>query len=764
MSPQQDLKPGNIFLDKDNNIRLGDFGLATSNRKIKEDIDSLGSAKEIVKSSTYFGIEDNVSQSKNENHGESITQGVGTAFYCAPEQAQSGNIEYDMKVDLFSLGVIIFEMFHPPFETQMERAATLERLRGDIVVKGTNYRGVSQISNGSDVAAERHSCLRDTDQWKEEAKLRFPDSFQKNVPDDCQKVILLCLEQSPKLRPSTEQFLGIHLYQGVKLNLVPRKLEVEELYLKEALQSLASRSDSQQKIIDAFFSRPSLDHVEITFDTDTIAKAQRQESLFHKSKKGEKYTNSLEYLVTKIGNQFSIRTNGMSTVSLSAAAAAFMRARVAGERIKEEASLRGATLNTASSLAMGAATAAAIAGNFDGVHGADPRVVSSICNQMISLFESHGGSQMKPPTLRPRSQHDNTAGLAEVMSKRGVILLLPEDLTINFARSIGRAGGAASNVKRFDLDKVYHKSDVGGHPRESLVATFDIISEEYIKVGEDIIEAEVIFMVSEVMKMLASLAYPRQRRISEAIHVSSPCWYLKITHTKLADAILELCGIPLKEEATKKNFLQILSFCATNPFSTLEHDQLKNPTRFSTDLGKLLEKAFQSHNLPEKSIARLRAFFSPEYFPFPTNITDALKVLYEATMRIRKMECSEKSISKRTKQRYDEVIKGIECIGRVVESLSLLGITPLVQSSREPNASVHAHSPAFISLDLGIRQKKRHYHGHIYFQAMMLQDAFFDNNRSDLSDSEIKIAEGGRYDDLVSTVQLKTSFPYKPFL
>lgn len=54
--------------------------------------------------------------------GESLTGGVGTTFYRAPEQEhaltrQKGESTYGVQADLFSLGIILFEMFHPPFET-----------------------------------------------------------------------------------------------------------------------------------------------------------------------------------------------------------------------------------------------------------------------------------------------------------------------------------------------------------------------------------------------------------------------------------------------------------------------------------------------------------------------------------------------------------------------------------------------------------------------------------------------------------------------
>ena len=54
--------------------------------------------------------------------GESMTGGVGTTFYRAPEQEHAltkhkGESAYGVQADIFSLGIILFEMFHPPFET-----------------------------------------------------------------------------------------------------------------------------------------------------------------------------------------------------------------------------------------------------------------------------------------------------------------------------------------------------------------------------------------------------------------------------------------------------------------------------------------------------------------------------------------------------------------------------------------------------------------------------------------------------------------------
>lgn len=47
-------------------------------------------------------------------------------MYLAPEQEQQSH--YDSKVDVFSLGIILFEMYYP-FKTESERQVILMKLR-----------------------------------------------------------------------------------------------------------------------------------------------------------------------------------------------------------------------------------------------------------------------------------------------------------------------------------------------------------------------------------------------------------------------------------------------------------------------------------------------------------------------------------------------------------------------------------------------------------------------------------------------------------
>ena len=50
-------------------------------------------------------------------------------MYVAPEVNDSSSGTYNQKVDVYSLGVILFEMCHPPLTTGMERIKVLTDLR-----------------------------------------------------------------------------------------------------------------------------------------------------------------------------------------------------------------------------------------------------------------------------------------------------------------------------------------------------------------------------------------------------------------------------------------------------------------------------------------------------------------------------------------------------------------------------------------------------------------------------------------------------------
>lgn len=120
----RDIKPANLFLSSKNFLLLGDFGLARCFRgsDIDRDEDDGGAG----------GLCEAVPRSPGvvERTFSDATSAVGTALYAAPEVLSAkGLAKYDTAVDLYSLGVVLFETFKAPFSTGMERVVELSALR-----------------------------------------------------------------------------------------------------------------------------------------------------------------------------------------------------------------------------------------------------------------------------------------------------------------------------------------------------------------------------------------------------------------------------------------------------------------------------------------------------------------------------------------------------------------------------------------------------------------------------------------------------------
>lgn len=312
-------------------------------------------------------------------------------------------------------------------------------------------------------------------------------------------------------------------------------MELEQRYLEEALQTLTNpQSDSYQQILGSLFARPTSDLMEVTFDTDAAAKANNMEAVGQTLIQGNKRVlTPSEGLMRAISdiratggmNVESLTSLAMSASSLVSATSALRRARNAGKAGKGgKGVMKRSTQRAAGILAMNAASSAAITGAADGVHGADPRVVEEICVGLCSIFEAHGAVRLRTPLLRPRPANaSDTAvgGPAELLNSRGAVVLLPEDLTVSFARALGRGGAATSNIKRYDVDRVYHKSLAGGHPRESIEASFDIVHDDPQGNGDQI-EAEALMVVCQAMSSAVSM----QGKFLPPSHSDRKCFLL----------------------------------------------------------------------------------------------------------------------------------------------------------------------------------------------------------------------------------------------
>ena len=100
----RDLKSSNIFLTKENTIKLGDFGIATV------------LTNTLQKASTI----------------------VGSPYYLSPEIID--NKPYNMKTDIWSLGVILYELcsLTQPFNANNLNYLALKIVRGEYTPLGNN--------------------------------------------------------------------------------------------------------------------------------------------------------------------------------------------------------------------------------------------------------------------------------------------------------------------------------------------------------------------------------------------------------------------------------------------------------------------------------------------------------------------------------------------------------------------------------------------------------------------------------------------------
>ena len=101
----RDLKPGNIFFDAANNVKLGDFGLAR-----------------VLAESSMFA----------QTH-------VGTPYYMSPEQVKES--KYNEKSDIWSFGCLIYEMaaLVPPFRAANQLALAVKIQQGKFAELPQHY-------------------------------------------------------------------------------------------------------------------------------------------------------------------------------------------------------------------------------------------------------------------------------------------------------------------------------------------------------------------------------------------------------------------------------------------------------------------------------------------------------------------------------------------------------------------------------------------------------------------------------------------------
>ena len=147
----RDIATKNIFVSGDKpQVYLGDFGLSTSVRLPKK--------RDFLYQVGF-----------NPNIDDDLTSGLGTPLYISPEQLGSTN--YGVKSDMYSAGIILFELLWP-MHSQHERISTILKLKNERVL---------------------------------------PAKFEKMWPKVC-PVVLLLTSKIPEERPSASDLLNNKLF------------------------------------------------------------------------------------------------------------------------------------------------------------------------------------------------------------------------------------------------------------------------------------------------------------------------------------------------------------------------------------------------------------------------------------------------------------------------------------------------------------------------------------------------------------------------
>ena len=219
----------------------------------------------------------------------------------------------------------------------------------------------------------------------------------------------------------------------------------------------------------------------------------------------------------------------------------------------------------------------------------------------------------------------------------------------------------------------------------------------------------------------------------------------------MADSILDVCDVPPKESARRAAF-RILTACTAPSPTSWQNKNASNAVEFDNYLGISMDK----HGLPQASVERIRIVFTKTCLPLPSADADkACDLLYDGIERLRQIDTQSNALSRGKVKRFEDLFRSLRSLRLCLSMMKSLGVQ---MSSSSPEKNHQNSSPSFISLDLGFRQRRKHYHGQLLFQAISVSgDYLKKTGKSKHENLDVflaggfgtRLAEGGRYDELV---------------
>ncbi|KAF2474345.1 kinase-like protein [Lindgomyces ingoldianus] len=225
----------------------------------------------------------------------------------------------------------------------------------------------------------------------------------------------------------------------------------------------------------------------------------------------------------------------------------------------------------------------------------DVMLQSLVKDRLAVIFRAHGAVEIQRQLLLPWSDHYTNNNVVKLFDPSGTLVQLPYDLTLPYARSVGR--GAPFIEKTFTIGSVYRDSYTGGAPRSNGEADFDILSYDTLDLA--LKEAEVLKVIDEVVDDFPSLASTQM------------CFHLN--HADILEMVMDFCRINIPQRPAVKEVLSKLNIAKLNWQNI--RNELRAPAVgvSSTSLDDLA--LFDWRDTPERAFSKLRRTFQgTKYF------------------------------------------------------------------------------------------------------------------------------------------------------